>query len=40
MLEAIVPLSFGVIGLRYLVMSWHSARQSSRQSDTADGAAP
>lgn len=26
MLEAIIPVSFGVIGLRYLAMSWHSAR--------------
>jgi TRAP-type C4-dicarboxylate transport system permease small subunit len=40
MLEAIVPLSFAIIGLRYLAMSWHSARLSSRQPDTPGGAAP
>ena len=37
MLEAIVPLSFGVIGLRYLVMSWNSLRQYFRQRNSPDG---
>jgi TRAP-type C4-dicarboxylate transport system permease small subunit len=37
MLEAIIPFSFGLIGLRYLIMSWHSARQGWRQPDSPDG---
>ena len=38
-LEAIIPLSFGVIGLRFLIMSWQSARGFLRYRDSPDGAA-
>jgi TRAP-type C4-dicarboxylate transport system permease small subunit len=36
MLQAIIPLSFGVIGLRYLAMSWYSLRQFIRLRNSPD----
>jgi len=39
LLEVIVPLSFGLIGLRYLLMSFASARLYFRQRKTPDGSA-
>lgn len=39
MLEVIVPLSFAVIGLRYLLMSWSSAQLYFRYRDTTDESA-
>ena len=38
LLEAIVPVSFAIIGLRYLILSWNSARRRPRQVDSSDGA--
>lgn len=39
MLEVIVPASFGLIGLRYLLMSWQSARLYYRQRKLPGGTA-
>ena len=39
LLEVIVPLSFGLIGLRYLLMSFESARMYYRQRKPPGGAA-
>ena len=36
LLEAIIPISFGVIGLRYLATSWYSARQFIRLRNSPD----
>jgi len=37
MLQAVIPLSFGLIGLRYLLFSWSSARQYLRGGDSSAG---
>lgn len=37
MLQAVIPLSFGLIGLRYLLFSWSSARQYFRGGDSSAG---
>ena len=36
LLEVIIPLSFGVIGLRYLATSWYSVRQFARLRNLPD----